>query len=540
MVTRSIRAVALVCAVAASLSRVVSAQPGLAQNGVVNLASRIPTTAAGGAIARGALFMIQGVKFGSAAATSCVVKSGSVTTPVRILGTTSTRVEALMPTSAPLGPSSLIVSVDGKASRPFAIEIVASNPGIFSRNGEGWGPGRIENLDNSGSRVENSDAHPAPPGSRITLAATGLGGLKSVDVLIGGKSARGRASAAPPRGAIGEVDIVVQLPRDSPAGCFVPVALLAAPSRASNFVTMAIGPRNGPCDPGPLPRISGEKIGTAIFARSRMRPFREGAPEYVRDNAKIVFATATAQAPASPLHLVPPPGACTVFTGSYQTGAQDMNSISGFTESPLDWWTSDPDSPGLDAGQRMRLWRGALNRSVELGKQGVYRARLGESILGEKTGGPLKSRPLFLDPGPMLLTSPGGAQVGPFNLNVIIPAEFEWTDREQTRVVDRLRGVTVHWKAGAPDQPMFVMAGNVDQITTAFGICVCSTRSSAGQFTIPAAMLANIPATEDVAGVPSDRLALGTVNVQPALNIRGLSRGFVVTSLTVGRFVQYR
>lgn len=134
----------------------------------------------------------------------------------------------------------------------------------------------------------------------------------------------------------------------------------------------------------------------------------------------------------------------------------------------------------------------------------------------------------------------GGKDVRPFLANVTVPVEFEWIDREQIKAIDRSRGVTVHWKPGAPGPAMFLVAANVDQITTALGVCLCSVKPDDSQFTIPAAMLANIPASQDVAGVPYDELVLGSIRVDPAMNAGGLTRGFLITALTVGRFVVYR
>ena len=502
----------------------VSAQPGIAQNGVINSASRIPTTLAGAAIARGALFTIRGVKFGSVTSTTAVVKNGSITTPVKIVAATRTFVEALMPASVPLGASFLIVSVDGKASRPFALEIVASNPGIFSRDGSGWGAGRIQNIEPSGSRVENSDTHPAEPGSRIAIPITGLGDLKSIGVLIGGKNATGRVSPMHARPARpGEVEIVVQIPKDAMVGCLVPLALLAAPARASNFVSVAIGPRHGSCDPGPLPPVGDEKIGVALFTRSRMRAIREGAPVTLRDHIRVSFLNPTGQALRSPFRLVPPAGACTGYTGGYETEPQTNNfSLESF--SPV----TEFEGRGLDAGTPLRFQRGNQTRRVELIQPGYYR------------DAQVRNQPLFLDPGPMRLSGPGGKQVGPFTADAAIPAEFAWIDREQIKVIDRTRGVTVHWKPGSPDQVMLVMAGNVDQITTAVGICICSMPASAGQITIPPVMLANIPASQDMAGVPYDELVLAAITVKPAPSIRGLAKAFLITMYSDGRYVQYR
>src|SRR5271154_696158 len=139
-------------------------QPGIAPNGIVNLASRTPPTLAGGAIARGALFSIYGIRFVTGDHTAVTISQGASSTHVPTVTVFPRRIEALMPVSAPLGSGSLVVSVDGKASKPFPVNVVASNPGIFSLNGEGWGEGRIENIDASGSRSVNSTSNPARPG----------------------------------------------------------------------------------------------------------------------------------------------------------------------------------------------------------------------------------------------------------------------------------------------------------------------------------------------------------------------------------------
>jgi hypothetical protein len=189
---------------------------------------------------------------------------------------------------------------------------------------------------------------------------------------------------------------------------------------------------------------------------------------------------------------------------------------------------SELEGHGLDAGERIRLQRGSQTRLLERVQPGYYR------------DSPRPGQPLFLDPGLLLLSGPGGKQVGSFTANVTIPKEFVWIDREQTKMIDRARGVTVHWIPGSPDELMFLMARNVDQITTAMGVCVCAMKASAGQFTVPPAILTNIPASQDVAGVPYDQLVLGAITVKPNLNAGGLTRGFLITLFSTARFVQYR
>src|SRR5581483_9754883 len=102
----------------------------------------------------------------------------------------------------------------------------------------------------------------------------------------------------------------------------------------------------------------------------------------------------------------------------------------------------------------------------------------------------------------------GGRQVGDFNAPFHVGAPFEWPEREQIRVVDRKRGVTLHWRDPNRDDLMVILAMNQDEITTAIGMCLCTVSASQGQFTIPPAMLGNIPASIDVAENSVNELAL--------------------------------
>jgi hypothetical protein len=46
---------------------------------------------------------------------------------------------------------------------------------------------------------------------------------------------------------------------------------------------------------------------------------------------------------------------------------------------------------------------------------------------------------LFLAPGKFVLSGLGAIDVGPFHVTVEGPAPFEWSNREQTQIVDRSR-----------------------------------------------------------------------------------------------------
>jgi uncharacterized protein (TIGR03437 family) len=501
------------------------AQPGIRQNGVVNSASRIPPTLPGGAVARGALFTIYGVRLGSLGQTKVTVSAGGKSTEVRLLSAAAEQIDAEMPPSAPLGAVDLTVKVDGLASLPFAIEVAAQNPGLFSRNGRGWGPGRIENIDGV-KRLENSTSHAAVLRQRVALFGTGFGNLTSFTVVVGG-----RAIKLARDGAIrSEEKIEFSVPADAPEGCYVPVYVLASPTRASNVVTMSIRSGNGPCRPGPVPLLDARAIGVALFSRTRMRMKYENL-DSIDDEAAVTFASKDDRPALSPLLLLPPPGTCTAYTSSFQDDDALPNSLSAALISLL-------QGHGLDAGPQLAVSGGGQSRKIvrENGVPGYYRGRLGQA-------GPNVSRrapPLFLDPGELTLAGSGGKDVGAFEVRFLAPLPFDWTDRDSLAVIDRGHPLPVHWRDPAGDRFIVILATNVDQLTTAIGTCLCIANSGAGGFTIPAVLLANVPVSRKIGGISPDQLYLSSMGAGLPLPITGLERSAVFSLYTIGRYVEYR
>ena len=488
---------------------VARAQPGIRQNGVVNAASQIPPTLDGGAIARGARLTIYGVRL--AGHTRVTISAGGKASDVRLISAAAEQIEAEMPSSAPLGAASVTVTVDSGVSAAFPIQIVAANPGLYSRNGRGWGP----------ARSENSVANPARRGQRVTLYGTGFGDLKGFTLMVGGKPVRLTRA-----GASGEERFEFNVPADASEGCFVPVYVQAA--RASNVVTLAIG--NGACRPGPVPLLDAGTTAVSLFSRTRMKNRRDNG-DSMGDEAAVTFALKDALPVLSPLLLLPPVGTCTAYTSSMQDDAAVPASISAALISQI-------ENRGLDAGPQLTAARDGQTRAVirENGVLGFYRARLGQA-------GPAASRrapALFLDPGEVTLTGAGGKDIGPFTLSFPAPTPFEWMDRDTLTAVERNRGLTVHW-SGAPGLVILV-ATNVDQLTTASGTCLCVARGAAGVFSVPRAMLANLPFSRDLPGASFDRLYLSSLAEESPTPIQahGLDRGVALSLYTIGRSIPYR
>jgi uncharacterized protein (TIGR03437 family) len=491
------------------------AQPGIGQNGVVNQASLIPTTLAGGSIAHGAAFTIRGVHFGSAAAVS--VRNGKVTTPIRVLAVQPEKIEALMPDTAPLGPSTLVVTAGGASSKPFSMEVSASNPGIFSQNKNGWGPGQIENIDSNGKRTINSTTHPATPGQRVAMKITGLGKGSAAMVVVGNRTASG---VARPAAQTGEQEISFAIPPDAPPGCYVPLYLLATPTRASNVVTITIqsaANRSARCDSGPIPSLEAKRVAMVVVTRTNW--FKEGVTTN-KGELMATFAVRDLDFSLSPLLLLPPPGTCTAYTATLESTKSPPITIS-------DSLFGEIGNEGLAAGTQLVLGRDTRRKIVpwDGNAVGYYHGRV---------------PPRLLNPGKFFLSGPGGIDVSAFRVTAEAPVPFEWTDREKSEVIARDRGLPLHWRGKTSGHSMILLATNVDQITTAIGTCLCTAPLNATHFEIPAAMLANIPASYDTPGTPYDQVFISSLPAKATpLSISGIGAGALFTIFSNGRGVQF-
>jgi len=269
----------------------------------------------------------------------------------------------------------------------------------------------------------------------------------------------------------------------------------------------------------------------AAFSRSRMKSLRADQPDSVIDEVSVAVREPSDKNVFSPSVPLPPPGTCTASAGSYQADTSVSLSLNAIAV---------PDGRPLDAGPELTMVAEGRNGKLEIGQiwreTGQYRER-GGTGLGTKRG----LNRLFVDPGAYRLESAGGQDTGPLSMALSLAPPFEWIDRDRTLTINRSSGVTVTWKNAAKDQLILILARNVDKLTTAIGVCLCTARGDAGRFTIPAAMLANVPASIVAPGQRFDKLVLGSISAKPAaLQAKGLDGAIVFTVYDTGRFVEYR
>ncbi len=475
-----------------------AAPPTVAQHGVVNLASRMPSRLSGDSIARGSLISIQGWRLGPAteatsspgsaltsslAGVSVHIQQGATEVDALPMMVSATEIHAFLPQSVPLGDVEVRVLRNGMLSHtPARLHVVESSFGAFSQNGRGWGPGDIRNPDGH----LNSLDHAAKPGETLSLRGTGLGGAKdsSRQVLVGSLEARITNAADGKGQAPGVDEIAFALPEETPEGCYVPVRVRSG-GHISNTVTAAISRSGGAC-----PRAEGwmgaladqpGKLALLALARVALRLVitRSEKADYLMDAGYATFELRPSGGQPSPYYIFSPPGTCTTLAGP-------------MTLSSL---IKPASTPGraigvpLDAGHSVTVQSGD-------GERKFLSARA--AVLGGVTPfpqAPSKRLPLFLAPGDFTFSTPGGRDVAPFSSTVHVTAAIDWTNRDAIGTVDRERGVTVKWRAARPNGWVVITAMSSDEESGGLGVCLCLEHASAGSFHIPPDALANIPRT---------------------------------------------
>jgi uncharacterized protein (TIGR03437 family) len=542
----------------------VFAQPPLIFNrGIFNAASFVPAGIPGGAIARGSIFSLFGARLGptppanansfplgtTLSGVAINVVQGSTTVSAIPLYVSASQINAIMPSNAPLGTASIQVVVNGSGGNLHPVRIASSDFGIFTARGIGIGPGILQNFIAADNQPINSPTITAQLGQAITLWGTGLGPVTGGDnvapkagnlpvqteVFVGGVSAPLLYSGRTPCCA-GVDQIVFTVPSAAPSGCWVPVYVRTAGSTVSNFVTMAIQPSGGVCSTDVQPQLGsilvrGGSFGEAIVTRATTRQdVGTSAPVDVTADyhAHFAFSPKPGPLPFNPATGLPPSGTCTAYT--LQGDMLNGDPLPGML----------PDAPLLDWGASLMLNgpRGSLALSSALG--GPLGGNAG--YLGGAISNNILSSSLFLDPGSYTLAGTGGADVGPFSTNFTISQPVVWTNRDQLTVVNRAQPLTISWTGGESNQLIAIMGYGEDLPTNASAAFACIAPPGATSFTVPAAILSNLPPTRRNPLQSKDVIYLGEVpgsSVQK-INAKGLDQGMTESYLINGKTVVFQ
>jgi len=505
------------------------------------------------AIAQGSLFVLFGTNMGPAtlqgaasfplqttlAGTSISVTVGGTATQSLMIYTSAGQAAAVLRSNTPVGTGTLTVTYNGQTSAPLAIQVVASNLGIFTVNQGGTGAGVILDANNEVITA----LHPAAPNQTVVLYGTGLGPYSGdetraavttdmtnipVEVYVGTAKAnvvfRGRNSCC-----VGLDQINFQVPPGQ-LGCSVAVAVKIG-SNASNFTSMAVS-NGGPCSdsggissdvlqtlstrgniavgsvsltrtalsiilPPPLPsQTTTTEVGGASFARYNATAFLQGISS---------FSTVSL-------------GGCVVFT--FRSGSSAATGLGTFT--------------GLNAGAAINVSgpNGSKQLTPTAGKPGLYSAIF--SGFGQ---------PSYLTPGAYTITGPGGSDVGPFTVMITAGSPLTWTNQSSISTVNRSQDLTITWTGGT-GQVLIQGASLAGPSNATFGgSFICVAPASAGQFTVPSVVLLALPpsavTSAGTSTIPNGFLYVGSSTSSP-FTASGLDQGLALYTDSSGKPVAFQ
>jgi uncharacterized protein (TIGR03437 family) len=493
--------------------------PAILQEGVSNSGSRIPPSLAGGFLAPGGQFTVLGLRFGSTADTMVRVKSRNRTFDALLISVDPKKLIGVLPVDIPPGPASLFVFTQGEPSLPFDIRVAPSAFGIFTETGEGWGA------------ALRSPSGMLRPNQWVKIQGTGLGNVRTPQVLVGGRTAVVRSAGHTNQPGIDEIEF--QIPRDVAEGCYVPVMVQVAPQLVSNFATLPVSAAGETCTQlEGWPRSGMRSYGMLLLTRLNLQLQLHGRQmeDTVHDEANAIFVKrAEGDQGLSGMNAVPPPGACTVYTGRFGGGPTSATLLGGAFNT----------APGrrINVGPAIQIHTSWGDRSLPLRSEGLYETVMGSDLIaGSPAGG------TYLEPGNYLVSAPGGADIGGFSLAFTVPRPVQWTNRNKISRIDRDHGVDIEWRNADPMRPVLILAGNVDQDTTASALTLCVAPPESGRFHIPAAMLANLPVTSGSGGLPLSLLvvAQAAASAQKPIEAKGIENAFAIMIQGAVKSVVYR
>ena len=524
----------------------------------------MPAEFSGGSIAPGSLFLIRAWRLGLTqpvrapgyplperlAGLRVEVRQGGRTVAVPLVSAGANEIEAILPSTVPVGDAELVIVREDSRSEPFRFRVVSASFGAFYAPGPRRGQGLIRNGAGSGDGVWNDLDHSAEPGGLVSLFGTGLGAtsesdtapprrlpvaVPSLQIFVGGAPVRRIAYSGRSARESGMDELVFEVPPNAPEGCHVPVQVRSA-SAASNFVSMAVRKEGGRCsDPGDWIRSASEQVRSAgVIVLNHTDLFLRMA-----DGSSARFRVDTAFGKFvenPPVHgstdrwlSFPPPGTC--------TAQERFTHLRGMmtTVSPLDLI----EGKALDAGEQLTFSGAGGTRRIgkPQGSENTYGGVLG----GNSPVPTANNLPLFLRPGGYSISGQG-PDTGAFTAEVQALNPIRWKDRDRIATVDRSRGVTVHWAAARQDDFVLIAAVNADDDTGALGRALCVASARQGSFTIPASALTNLPPTKPGPGLPLHTVWLLEVPGSAPAPFHGekLDRGLALYVSASGRTVDFR
>jgi uncharacterized protein (TIGR03437 family) len=513
----------LVVALIAPVLSVAADTPFIFRAGVVNAAAFTVNSLPGGGIAQGSIFTIFGRFLGPAtpsqvssfplnrqfAGVSINLRKGATQLSAIPLFVLNSQINAILPSTTPLGDVSLQVSFNGQNSNWVPVRVVAHAPAIFTATGLGRGWAIFQNFVSAANQPLNSGTTAVTPGQAGTLWLTGTGAVNAADgetppvgdlpyiveIFIGGRPVTRKLYAGRAPAISGLDQYVFYIPDDAPTGCFVPV-YVRVNGAVSNATTMAIMPQGGACSDAHNPiaaaLVKGGKIVHGLLYRAALSAGQFAGIDLAVsvDKAAVrAMEESGGQFAFDPFLATPPQGACTSYSLSGNIMASGTQMSSG--------------GKALDLGT---LSANSAGRDVPLTS---LQAGLFSSILG---GTYPTAAPPFLSSGTPSLRASGGADARSFDVPIPASANLAGGDLQALTEINRASASNISWTAQAGVSAL-VVGGVYDQATNSSGLFLCVSAAGASSLRVPDYVLANLPARRDISDKGDARLFFSALPV---------------------------
>ena len=125
--------------------------------------------------------------------------------------------------------------------------------------------------------------------------------------------------------------------------------------------------------------------------------------------------------------------------------------------------------------------------------------------------------------------------VGPFRVNLTLPAALNWTNMDAIENVARTSDLSITWSGGDPNGYVLIVGGSSGTVSGAAFSCI--ERANAGRFSVPSYVLSSLPATT---GSSIGILSVNNTTVPVTFTATGLDLGTVTGSTGFNKTVNYR
>ena len=468
----------------------------------------------------------------------------------------SQQLTAILPSSTPVGNGKVKVTYNGQTSAAADIKVVTAAFGIGGATGTAVAQNYSHNYP---SAVTVQDA--LNPGETLILWGTGLGPVSGdetvypspaaghntgtpITVYVGGKQATvtyyGR-SAYP---ADDQINLIIP---QGVSGCFVPI-MVQTGSYVSNTATIPVAASGRTCSDtttgvsaSDLQSFLGNpNVKTGVISISKSTTTTPGIT--VGGITVGGGTTTTDSADASFLQ----------FNGAYLTTAASLfqqASIGGclvfsFDASSMDFAKQLGTVKFLDAGNiTMGLPDGSTRTMT---KDVTTDPTTGTIISYSVTGGGSGSSatPTFIPNtgGHFIFTGGGGPDVQGFQTSTDVPAALNWSNMTTLGSTINVNSpLTVQWTGGNPNGYVVISGSSTQLSPMLIAMFTCTAPTSAGQFTVPSAVLLSLPLTQATQGVmiPTGSLALESFTTPQKFTAPGIDLGFINSYSSVGESVSW-